>query len=151
MEAALAFTRQDRFKALPGYQVMATHFHTSSVEPACDAEGSLDAKLPDLEAIKGAGINIFARSTAVGLGSDACAAIAFRAQFDYYEIARRNSDKNFLFMPNEESSAGNIGGHEDVLVLEAGVLGLQPSRQARRSSSSTPSTARSITSADRPT
>ena len=30
LRAALAFTRQDRFKPLPGYQVMATHFHTSA-------------------------------------------------------------------------------------------------------------------------
>ena len=28
---ALAFTREDRFKAVPGYQVMATHFHSALV------------------------------------------------------------------------------------------------------------------------
>ena len=110
MDAALAYTRQDRFKAVPGYQVMATHFHTSSVSRIND-EGSLDAKIPDLEAIKGAGINIFGPVDGGRLRGDRLA-----GQFDYYEIARRNSDKNFLFMPNEESSAGNIGGHEDVLV-----------------------------------
>ena len=110
MDAALAYTRQDRFKALPGYQVMATHFHTSSVSRIND-EGSLDAKIPDLEAIKGAGINIFGPVDGGRLRGDRLA-----GQFDYYEIARRNSDKNFLFMPNEESSAGNIDGHEDVLV-----------------------------------
>jgi len=110
MEAALAYTRQDRFKALPGYQVMATHFHTSSVS-RIQAMGSLDAKIGDLEAIKGAGINIFGPVDGGRLRGD-----RLQGQADYYEIARRNSDKNFLFMPNEESSAGNIGGHEDVLV-----------------------------------
>lgn len=56
---AAAFTRQDRFKALPGYQVMAAHFHMSLVARA-RAAGGLDAKVPDLEVLKAAGINIAA-------------------------------------------------------------------------------------------
>ena len=110
LEAALAFTRQDRFKAIPGYQVMATHFHTSSVSRVL-ASGNLDAKLPDLEAAKGAGVNIFGPVDGGRLQGD-----RLTGQKDYYEIARRNSDKDFLFMPNEESAAGGLGGHEDVLV-----------------------------------
>jgi hypothetical protein len=54
---AAAFTRSDRFKALPGYQVMAAHFHMSVVARAA---GGLDAKVPDLEVLKAAGINIAA-------------------------------------------------------------------------------------------
>ena len=110
LEGALAYTRQDRFKALPGYQVMATHFHTSSVSRVL-ASGSLDTKLPDLEAAKGSGVNIFGPVDGGRLQGD-----RLKGQADFYEIARRNSDKNFLFMPNEESSAGGLGGHEDVLV-----------------------------------
>lgn len=56
---AAAFTRADRFKALPGYQVMAAHFHMSVVARA-RAAGGLGAKVPDLEVLKAAGINIAA-------------------------------------------------------------------------------------------
>lgn len=54
MEAAAAFTRSDHFRALPGYQVMATHFHMGLVGKAARAGG----KVPDLEVLKAAGINI---------------------------------------------------------------------------------------------
>lgn len=56
---AAAFTRDDRFKAMPGYQVMASHFHMSLVARA-RAAGGLSAKVPDLEVLKAAGINIAA-------------------------------------------------------------------------------------------
>ena len=56
---AAAFTRDDRFKALPGYQVMAAHFHMNVVARA-RAAGGLGAKVPDLEVLKAAGINIAA-------------------------------------------------------------------------------------------
>lgn len=58
-DGAAAFTRNDRFKAMPGYQVMASHFHMSLVARA-RAAGGLDAKVPDLEVLKAAGINIAA-------------------------------------------------------------------------------------------
>ncbi|MFN7917352.1 MAG: hypothetical protein U0Q55_18550 [Vicinamibacterales bacterium] len=110
IDSALAYTRQDRFKPLPGYQVMATHFHTSSVSRLLQM-GGVDQKLPDLEAVKAVGINIFGPVDGGRLQGD-----RLQGQATYYEIARRHSDRNFLFMPNEESSAGEIGGHEDVLV-----------------------------------
>jgi hypothetical protein len=59
LDAALAFTRGDRFKALPGYQTMATHFHMGLVGKAL-AAGGLGAKVPDLEVLKAAGIKIVA-------------------------------------------------------------------------------------------
>jgi hypothetical protein len=59
LDAALTFTRGDRFKALPGYQTMATHFHMGLTRKA-QAAGGLDAKVPDLEVLKAAGITIVA-------------------------------------------------------------------------------------------
>jgi len=59
IDSALAFTRGDHFKALPGYQVMATHFHMGLVRRARQA-GGLDAKVSDLEVMKAAGIKIVA-------------------------------------------------------------------------------------------
>ena len=132
-ESALAFTRQDRYKPLAGYQVMATHFHTSFVERLREM-GGLDAKLPDLMAIKATGINIFApidggapppfatggpggRGGGAGAGN---AQDAEEARLDglatYYEAARIHSDKNFLVMPNEEGNAAGMGGHNDLLI-----------------------------------
>jgi hypothetical protein len=59
LDAALAFTRGDRFKAVPGYQVMATHFHMGMLRKLM-AAGGLDAKIPDLEVLKAAGVTIAA-------------------------------------------------------------------------------------------
>ena len=112
MQAALAFTREDRYKPLPGYQVMATHFHTSAVQRTREM-GGLDAKLPDFEAIRATGINIFAPIDGGGGGGRGGDPLKGRA--DYYEIARRHSDKNFLIMPNEEVFTGILGGHIDLI------------------------------------
>ncbi|HET6177947.1 MAG TPA: hypothetical protein VFE61_13495, partial [Candidatus Sulfotelmatobacter sp.] len=92
---------------------MATHFHMSLVYQARRA-GGLDAKVRDLEVLKAAGVNIVAPIDSAPDYS------RFRSQADYYETARRQSDKNFLVMPNEEVLRGELatqlGGHSDVLV-----------------------------------
>jgi hypothetical protein len=110
LQSALAYTRQDRYKPLAGHQVMATHFHTS-MPGRLQALGSIDEKLPDLEAMKAAGINVFAPVDGGRLQGDRLEGLAY-----YYDAARRHSDKNFLVMPNEESNAGDLGGHNDVLL-----------------------------------
>ena len=51
-------TRSDHYKPLPGYKVMATHFHAGLATAA--RTGSLNDVLPDFEVVKAAGINIFA-------------------------------------------------------------------------------------------
>ena len=58
-DRASAFTRGDHFKPVPGFQVMATHFHMGLVRRARQA-GGLDAKVSDLEVMKAAGIKIVA-------------------------------------------------------------------------------------------
>src|SRR6267378_1923237 len=59
IQSALAYTRDDRYKAIPGYQVMATHFHTGMVR-RLQQLGGLDQTIPDFDLMKGAGVNIFA-------------------------------------------------------------------------------------------
>ena len=113
---ALAFTRDDRFKQVPGYQVMATHFHSALVGRLRAMGGDLDVRLPDLDVVKAAGINIFAPIDGGGLGFGQPAGDRLANLADYYEVARRHSDKNFLIMPNEEGAAGGLGGHNDLLV-----------------------------------
>jgi hypothetical protein len=107
-DAALAFTRGDRYKALPGYRVMAHHFHTDVAERLEDA-GSLDTLLPDFEALKAAGIDI------VSPTDRPAAANRLELLADYYEAARRHSDSHFLIMPNEEVST-LLGGHWDLML-----------------------------------
>jgi hypothetical protein len=108
-ESALAFTRGDRFKALPGYQVMGTHYHTSITRRLRES-----GTLPDLDAIKAAGINIFAPID----GSRDGGSNRLKGLADYYDTARQLSDKNFLVMPNEEMTTGRpaLGGHNDLLI-----------------------------------
>src|SRR4030095_11045577 len=56
-DAVLAFTHGDRFKPLPGYQVMNHHYHMDLGQRLLQA-GSLDAEIPDLHALKSLRINI---------------------------------------------------------------------------------------------
>ena len=107
LDSALAFTRGDRFKALPGYQVMASHFHMDLGQRLLES-GSLDTKLPDLEALRAAGITIVSPTDRLN-GDDRLEVLAA-----YYEGARRHSDQSFLIMPNEEVST-LLGGHWDIL------------------------------------
>jgi hypothetical protein len=113
---ALAFTRGDTFKPLPGYQVMATHFHTAMLGRIRRHGGSLDTRLHDFDVVKAAGVNIFAPIDGSGLGFGMPREDRLKTLADYYEAARRHSDKQFLMMPNEEGAAGGLGGHNDLLI-----------------------------------
>jgi hypothetical protein len=110
LESALAFTHHDRFKPLPGYQVMGNHYHVGFVE-RLEASGSMDTRLNDIEAAKGAGINIYGIiDGGRGRGRD-----RLKGQAEYYDAARRHSDKNFLILPDEENTGIELGGHTDLL------------------------------------
>jgi hypothetical protein len=190
-DQAAAFTRRDHFQAVPGFQVMATHFHMGLVGKV-RAAGGPQAKVSDLEVLRAAGINIVAPidggtgaaalevapEAAPGAGRGANAgrggapvddarwmqwsrglgappdlilddALAYtginrseirfpadaeehaarasrgtpdpyRSQAVYYETAKRQSDQNFVVMPNTETMRGpiarNLGGHSDLLI-----------------------------------
>jgi hypothetical protein len=108
----LAFTHGDRFKPLPGYQVMAHHYHMDLGERLLDA-GSLDADIPDLDAIRAAGVTIASQVSSVTAGRFRPDALdVIRASV---EGARRHSDANFLVMPDQEFYGSPLGGHTDLL------------------------------------
>jgi hypothetical protein len=123
IEAALAYTRQDHFKPVPGYQVMATHFHAGLVR-RLHLSGSLENMLPDFEVMKAAGINVYAPIDGGGVGmvvpGGAGRVDRLQNLADYYQVARLHSDKDFLVMPNEEITGGPasemLGAHNDVLL-----------------------------------
>ncbi len=107
LDAALAFTRGDRYKPLPRYQVMANHFHMDLGARLLES-GSLDTRLPDLEALRAAGINIVSPTDRPN-GEDRLEVLAAS-----FEGARRHSDASFLVLFAEEVSA-LLGGHWDLV------------------------------------
>ena len=114
VDAALTFTHGDTFKPLPGYQVMGSHYHVGMVSRLKES-GSLDNRLNDVESAKALGINIFGViDGARGGRSGGDAFLA--AQAEYYDAARRQSDRTFLVMPNKENTGIDIGGHHDLMV-----------------------------------
>jgi hypothetical protein len=140
IQSALAYTRDDRYKAIPGYQVMATHFHTGMVR-RLQQLGGLDQTIPDFDLMKGAGVNIFAPIDGGGGGGAGAGDLAVPAGGgrggrgaappaaqaggsgdrlknleNYYAAAKKHSDKNFLILPDEENTAGNLGGHTDFVL-----------------------------------
>jgi hypothetical protein len=134
---AMKFTRNDHYKPLPGYWVMARHFHTSLVNRLMGS-GGLDNVFPDFELAKAAGLNVFGPVDGGNGGADAVAPTAdanavrkspghVKALGLYYQAARLQSDKDFLVLPLEEiagttadnkapgSLADKLGGHTDLL------------------------------------
>jgi hypothetical protein len=117
LDRVLAFTRADRFKPLPGYQVMAHHYHMD-VGQRLRRAGSLDAPIDDFDAIRATGITIVSPIDSVFVGGGASA--PRRADpLDIMEAslagARRHSDRGFLIMPNQEVYGSPLGGHTDLL------------------------------------
>ena len=139
INAALAYTRNDHYKALPGYWVMARHFHTNPIPRMLGGAG-IDGPFPDFELARATGVNLFGPvggggivpSGTISIGPDqrtpvrtAAAAAAqpnmtdvirFQGQALYYEMARLQARKDFLVMPDEELFTGPIGGHNDLLL-----------------------------------
>lgn len=138
-ERALAFTHGDRYKPLPGYQVMNHHYHMDLGRRLGDA-GSLDADIPDLVALKALGINIVSQVDSVGLGVENPPVGAqypgkppvqprttpmppstrprvdeLQIRFNSIEGAKRHSDTNFLVLPAQEYYGSPFGGHTDLL------------------------------------
>ncbi|MBI1790507.1 MAG: hypothetical protein HYR60_23490 [Acidobacteria bacterium] len=109
-ESALAFTHDDRYKALPGYQVGVGHFHTHFNEQVTDA-GSIDFQPPWIPTFRALGINIAMMSDFHGDGHpEDPGALRFADQKVYFDACRRHSDRDFLIMPGEEPDAF-LGGH----------------------------------------
>ena len=112
-QAALAFTRDDTFKAVPGYQVFVNHLHLAFTDRARAA--GFDTPLQDLVAMKALGINIVGLSDFhFELHASDPGPQRFADERDYAEAARRASDRDFLVLPWEEPSA-YFGGHYNVM------------------------------------
>ncbi len=108
--AVLAFTHDDRYKALPGYQVAVSHFHTHFNEQLSDA-GTIDLQPTWLPVFRALGINIAMMSDFHGDGhATDPGPLRLKEQKVYFDGCRRHSDRSFLIMPGEEPDAF-LGGH----------------------------------------
>ena len=113
-QAALAFTHEDVFKAIPGYKTFVNHFHLRATDRM--RVGGFDTPLQDLMAMKAIGLNVIGLSDfhADSLAANDHGPLRFRDQKDYAEASRRLSDKDFLVVPWEEPSVA-FGGHYNIM------------------------------------
>ena len=88
-QAALAFTHDDVFKAVPGYKTFVNHFHLRVVDRM--RVGGFDTPLQDLIAMKAIGLNVIGLSDfhADSLAANDHGPLRFRDQKDYAEASRR--------------------------------------------------------------
>ena len=109
-EAVMAFTHDDVYKPMPGYQVMVSHFHFHLNEELTDA-GTLDHQPSWIPTFKALGINIaalcdfHADSHPTDTGK-----VRLEEQRVYFEGSARFSDRDFLIIPGEEPDSA-FGGH----------------------------------------
>ena len=120
IEGALAFTNGDRFKPLPGYKVMGHHYHVGLVARLTE-QNNLDQRLNDVGTMEAIGMDIYSIiDGARGPGRHDKGELFLKDLANYYEAARRQSDTDFLVMPNDENSTGGrppfLGGHYDILM-----------------------------------
>lgn len=134
VEGALAFTNGDRYRPLPGFQVMNHHYHMD-MGARLLREGSPDVKLQDLVALKALGLNIvspidtvqltlFTESGELAVPADPGEALKRRREQNERRLAvtrmsvagaKAHSDETFLILPSQEIFRGPLGGHTDLL------------------------------------
>ncbi|HEY3742709.1 MAG TPA: hypothetical protein VGL53_22840 [Bryobacteraceae bacterium] len=108
--AVLAYTHDDMYKPMPGYQVLVSHFHFHFNEQLTDL-GTLDTQPSWASVFRGLGVNI---AILADFHSDSHPTdpgpVRFKEQQVYFEGCRRVSDDGFLLIPGEEPDA-TLGGH----------------------------------------
>jgi hypothetical protein len=113
-ESVMAYTRGDRYKALPGYKTMVTHFHVAFTQELMDS-GSLDTEPPWIPLMRSLGINIAHIFDFHGDGHPGDSGpLRLRELENYFAACRRHSDGKFLILPGEEANA-YLGGHYNIL------------------------------------
>ena len=109
-QAVMAFTHDDQYKPLPGYQVAVSHFHPHFNEQISDA-GSLDFVPGWIPTFRAMGVNM---AVMCDFHSDSHPTdpgpIRLAEQKVYFDASRRHSDRDFLIIPAEEPNR-NLGAH----------------------------------------
>lgn len=109
-EAVRAYTHDDHYKAMPGFQVLVSHFHFHFNEQLTDL-GTMDTQPSWASVFRALGVNI---AILADFHSDSHpqdpGPLRFKEQKVYFEGCRRVSDTGFLMIPGEEPDA-TLGGH----------------------------------------
>lgn len=112
--SVMAYTRGDRYKPLPGYETMVTHFHTAFAAEL-EQSGSLDTTPPWIPMMRALGINIAHIFDFHGDGHPRDPGpIRVKELETYFEGSRRHSDGDFLILPGEEANV-YLGGHYNIV------------------------------------
>ena len=114
LDAVLAFTHGDRYKPLPGYQVMNHHYHMDLGQRLLRA-GSLDADIPDLDALRSLGLNIVSQIDSVGLGGGGARAAEPGGRGN--EGGRGAEESGRAATPAAQPAGGGRGGRPDQLAM----------------------------------
>jgi len=113
-DRVLAYTHGDRYKPLPGYKTMVTHFHFAFTKEVLDS-GTLEATPPWIPMFRDLGINIAHIFDFHGDGHPNDPGPLRLPELESYFLAcLKHSDKDFLILPGEEANA-YLGGHYNIL------------------------------------
>ena len=114
-EAVMAYTHGDRYKPLPGYKTMVTHFHFAFAKELIDSGSSRHRRRRGFPCSKiwastSPTFSIFT-ATAIPTIRVRCGCRSWRTIF---AACLRHSDEDFLILPGEEANA-HLGGHYNIL------------------------------------
>jgi hypothetical protein len=113
-DSVLAYTHGDKYKPVPGYKTLVTHFHTAFAQELIDSR-SLDTTPPWIPMMRSLGINMAHIFDFHGDGHPRDPGpVRFQELETYFDGCRRHSDSDFLIVPGEEANA-YLGGHYNIL------------------------------------
>jgi len=114
-QAVLAYTHDDVYKPMPGYQVLVSHFHMHLGEMLTD-QGTLDYRPEWAQVFRALGVNIVVLADFHSDSHpDDPGPLRLKEQKVYFEGCRRLSDRDFLLIPGEEPNVF-LGGHYMMLL-----------------------------------
>ncbi len=113
-EAVMAYTHGDRYKPLPSFKTMVTHFHFAFAQELIES-GSFDLTPPWISMFRDLGINIAHIFDFHGDGHpNDPGPLRLPEMESYFLACLKHSDENFLILPGEEANA-HLGGHYNIL------------------------------------
>jgi len=111
MDSVKAYTREDRYRALPGYKIMASHFHNEFITKVVLAGQPVPEEPAFVKYFKEAGINIVHLAEFHGVGHPKGPDEQRLKELDaLFAQCRRLSNDRFLLLPGEEPNEF-FGGH----------------------------------------
>ncbi len=112
LDEALRFTNRDRFRALPGYKTLTSHWHWGYTIQALDRGEEWEPPFRQVLMDMGIDAAITADFHGDGHPQD-LGDLRLRELDAYYRMCRKQSDSRFLLIPSEEANV-HLGGHWSV-------------------------------------